>query len=240
MGGHHSRQSVSASENVVAKATMNVAQDCISYVAGSQTMDVEGSGNVFSGNVQRSSLVVDSKCMSNLSQSATFQDKLAAQVKQELRDQQVALTGWLNPGSDTQVSDIAQSVSTAVTYNDAQKCLNRLSGRQILTVKGDDNEVTNNLQSQTLSLVSDCMMAGSQAAAAVNSMTNSVNQHSTYVSKNPLAFIPDAIEATIKSVAAMAALVFIALIILVIVAKIAKGGRAQRRAEARAAAPTGA
>jgi hypothetical protein len=58
----------------------------------------------------------------------------------------------------------------------------------------------------------------------VNDVTNTVNQHSTYDSNNPFAFITDAIEAAIKTAMVIAAVVFIAIVILVLVFEIGTKG----------------
>ena len=46
MGGHESKQSVTASVNVVGSAVQKVTQSCISYVDSNNTIAVDGNGNV--------------------------------------------------------------------------------------------------------------------------------------------------------------------------------------------------
>jgi type IV secretory pathway VirB6-like protein len=100
-------------------------------------------------------------------------------------------------------------------------------------VKGSGNVVSDNLQEQSSQLVSNCLMSGSETAKSVNDVTNTINQHSTYKSDNPFAFITDAIEGVFRSAFAVAAVVFIAVVILVLVFEV--GGRKKKSKETGAA-----
>ncbi|GFR88689.1 protein E248R [Elysia marginata] len=220
MGGHTSRQTIDLSTGIFTSASMRVAQNCLTFMDGSQVISVYGSGIVFKGNIQRSTLSVDSKCVSQLSQKDSFTNELTNRVAQELKDQELALTQWMDPSGDDQDTDVSTMVATAIEFKDVQNCLGSLQGTQLFIIRGNDDEIVGNLQEQTLALASTCLMGGKQAVNAVNSVTNTINQHSTYDSKNPFAFITDAIETTFKSAMAMAAVVFIAIVVLIFVFEI--------------------
>lgn len=224
MGGHHSKQTVSVTTNVVTNASLNVAQNCLTFMDGTQVISIYGSGIIFKGNIQRSTLSVDSKCVSQMSQQGEFENKLTDSITQEMKDQEIALTQWLDPSGDDQLTDIVQNVTTNVTFNDVQNCIDSLQGTQLFIVRGNNDVIVDNIQDQTMTLASTCMMGGAQTVDVVNDVSNTVNQHSTYTSKNPFAFITDAIEATIKSAMAIAAVVFIAIVILVLVFEIGAKG----------------
>ena len=67
-------------------------------------------------------------------------------------------------------------------------------------------------------------MSGDQTSSAVSEITDTINQHSEYVSTNPLSFIGDFFKGLFQSgIMAMAA-IFIGIIILVFVYEIARGG----------------
>jgi hypothetical protein len=224
MGGHVSKQAVAVSSKVVTNAAMKATQNCLSLMEGNQVISIDGSNIIFSGNTQKLSLSVNSQCVSQMSQNGEFENKITDTITQELKDQEIAATQWLDPSADIQSTDIVQNVTTNITFDHVQNCINSLQGTQIIVVRGSNDVVANNIQEETMNLASTCMMSGSQAVDVINDLTNTVNQHSTYVSKNPFAFITDAIEAAIKSAMALAAVVFIAIVILVLVFEIGTKG----------------
>jgi hypothetical protein len=115
-----------------------------------------------------------------------------------------------------------------------------LNGTQLFIVSGTDDVVVDNMQDQTMALAQQCLMSGGQTTDVVNKSTNTVNQHSTYISKNPLAFITDAIEAALKSAMMIAAVVFIAIVILVLVFEIGTRGHKHKEAPEILVAPSAA
>ena len=224
MGGHHSKQTVGVSTDLVTNASLNVAQDCLAFMDGTQVISIYGSGIIFKGNIQRATLSVDSKCVSQMGQQGEFENKLTDSITQTLKDQEIAMTQWMDPSGDNQTTDIVQNVTTNITFNDVQNCIDSLQGTQLFIVRGNNDVIVDNMQEQTMNLASTCMMSGGQTVDVVNDVTNTVNQHSTYTSKNPFAFITDAIEAAVMSAAAIAAVVFIAIVILVLVFEIGSKG----------------
>ncbi len=220
MGGHHSTQTSKMTTNIITNATLNATQNCLSYMDGTQIISIHGSGIIFKGNIQESQLSVDMKCVDNINQKGDFENKIIDHLTQELKDQEVALTQWLDSSGDDQHSDITTNVVTNITFNDVQNCLASLNGTQMFIVSGNNDVVVDNMQKQTLSLAQQCLMSGGQATEVVNDVTNTLNQHSSYVAQNPFAFITDAITAILKSAMATAAVIFIAIVILVLVFKI--------------------
>ena len=227
MGGHQSKQSVAVSSDLVTNASMKMSQDCISFMDGSQVIAVNGSGNVVDGNVQESSMSVNSKCVAQLGEDGSFVNKLTDSVSQALKDEEIALSQWMDGSKDKQSTSIAENVTQNLTFEEAQKCLNTVQGTQVIMVKGTGNVVSDNLQEQSSQLVSNCLMSGSETAKSVNDVTNTINQHSTYKSDNPFSFITDAIEGVFRSAIAVAAVVFIAVVILVLVFEV--GGRKKKK-----------
>ena len=217
MGGHHSKQTSNVTSDLITNAVLGVTQNCLAFMDGKQVISVYGSGNVFEGNIQRSQLSVNTKCVDKINQSGEFKNKLKNSISQKLKDEELALTEWLDPSGDSQGSDITQNITTNISFKNAQKCLTGLDGSQLFVVHGTNNIVVDNMQDQTLDLTNECIMDGSQAAETSNSVTNTVNQHSVYESKSPLAFITDAIAASIKSVIAIIAIVFVVIVIMALV-----------------------
>ena len=214
---------------MVTNAALNVTQNCLSYMDGTQVISIYGSGIIFKGNIQRSQLSVDMKCVDQVNQKGDFENKLIDTITQELQDQEQALTEWMDP-ADNQNTDITQNVTTNITFTDVQNCLAALNGVQLFIVRGSNDVIVDNLQDQTITLAQQCLLSGGQTTDVVNDMTNTINQHSVYDSESPFAFITDAIEAVLKSAMAIAAVVFIAIVILVVVFEI--GTRRKKRGSA--------
>ena len=220
MGSHTSKQSVATSTSLITKSVLDVTQDCMQIAVGKQVMKIDGSDNVFKGNTQTASMKIDAGCMDRMSQDNNFSTRLNDTIAQKLKDQTVAGLGWMDPGGDDQSTSISQNITSGITFTDVQKCLSEMNNTQLMVVSGSDNVVADNLQEQSMSIASKCIMGGSQTADVSNDVTNTVNQHSDYDAENPFAFITDAIESTISSSMAILAIAFISIVILVLVFKI--------------------
>jgi len=237
MGGHQSKQSVSDSVSAVGSAVQSVTQSCINYVNAENVIAIDGSGNVVGGVTQSLAISVDSKCSGEVTQDASFENNLANSVAQELHDQEVSMTQWLDNSGDTSSDAIKQSVSTNVTATTVQTCLNSINSQNILNVSGSGNIVKGVVQSGTVNLLSQCMLGQGQTSSTVNDITNTVNQHSVYDSENPLAFITDSIEAVMKTAVGAIAVVFILLICFVGLFVALRHWHREDRAAAAAPAP---
>lgn len=234
MGGHHTKQTVNATTDIISNAVMNSMQNCVTYATGTQVISIDGTGNIVTQNVQSMTMSIQTDCVKQAVQSAEFFNDLTDQITQTIDQQTVALTQWLDSGSDTAESTINQSVTTNITENDIQNCLFSMNNKQLMVVKGDYNVLSGNVQQQKSSMVGQCLSNSTQASQAINDIANTTNQHSTYDSKNPFAFITDAFAAVFKSALAIAAVVFIMITILVIVFEL---GTKKKKAAAAPALP---
>jgi hypothetical protein len=72
-----------------------------------------------------------------------------------------------------------------------------------------------------------CIQSTDQTLQTTNDISNNVNQYSDYESKNPFAFITDAIEAILKNLMIVAVVVFVSVIIMVVVFEIVKDKKPQ-------------
>lgn len=215
MGGHSSTQSINVSTDVAANIVQNTAQSCINVSYGGNTFNIDGDYNDISGVKQNVAISVNSTCSTFAGQNSTFSTDLQHALTQFLNDQQIALTQWLDNSRDDQATNISQSVTANFTQSTVQNCVNNLDGRNIFNVSGNGNVVKDITQSTTLNVISQCLLQNGQTNDVVSTITNTVNQHGTYTSANPLAFITDAIGAIAKSVLAVAAVIFIVLICFV-------------------------
>ena len=214
MGGHTSKQSVTESTNVVSSVTQQVTQNCVTAVNSSNVIVITGNGNIVSGVDQELSVSVNSQCVSTVTQAAAFKDNVKTAAVQVTNTETISGLGWLDCGEDDSATTITNNVSSTTTSTTVQNCLNSVQGKNLINITGNQNVLQNDLQKNTIQMFSKCVLGNAQQASTVNDITNTANQQSTYTAKNPFAFIPDAIEATVKSVAMMIAIVFIILICL--------------------------
>lgn len=214
MGGHSSKQSVTQSTTIVASVVQNVTQNCINVVNSANEIIISGNGNVVEHNSQSGSVQVSASCSSQIQQNSDFAAAVKNGTTQVLNDTGIAGTGWLDCGSDDSATDINNKISSSVTANTVQTCLNNINSKNILVISGNQNVVAANAQMQTVKLFSTCILGQAQQVSTVNTVTNTANQQSTYTSKNPFAFITDAIEGAFTSVVMMVAVVFIILVCL--------------------------
>lgn len=225
MGGHESKQKINVSTNVAANIVQNTAQNCINVAYGGNTFNINGNYNDISGVTQTVSISINSTCSTFASQDSTFNSDLANALSQVLNDQEVALTQWMDNSKDDQETNITQNVTANFTQTTVQNCVNNLNGYNIFNVSGDGNVVKNITQTATLSVISQCLLQNGQTSDVVSNITNTVNQHGTYTSENPLAFITDAIEAVLKSAMVIAAVIFIVLVCFVFLFMLMRRGK---------------
>lgn len=212
MGGHQSTCSSSDITNIMTNVVQKQNQSCITYGSASNNMNVGGSGNSVNNINQMVGISVDSNCVATSSQNSDFQNSLQSSIAQSLQDKQVAMTGFLNAGSDTVSSNIQNNIKTSITNETQQSCVNQLNEQNILSISGNDNVVNNVNQTATGNLIAQCMNSQGQVAQAINNISDTTNQHSAYTATNPFDFITDAIEAVFGSMAVF----FIFLIVCVV------------------------
>jgi hypothetical protein len=215
MGGHQSTQKVAEVVNIVGTAVQKITQNCVTYENAGNTVNIDGMGNIVDQVNQSMTIKVDSSCMGQVTQDASFEDKIKSQISQMLSDQEVALTQWMDNSKDDSEADIAESISTNVTSTTVQSCVNDINSKNILNITGSGNVVAKIVQDSTSDMISKCLLGQGQTSTAVNNITNAINQHSKYTSKNPLAFITDAIQAMTKSTLILIAVIFIVLVCFV-------------------------
>ena len=217
MGGHQSKQSVNISTSVVSNIVQESTLSCLTYMNGTNIINIVGNDNVVIDATQTTSITVNSDCVSDTTQQASIQNNLTANIAQTIKDNEVAMTQWMDHSSDDNEASLTQSVTSNVTLNTVVTCLNSLSGKNVLNVVGNSNVVKKSFQSSTLNLISQCLLSQGQVTNTVTDITDTLNQHNDYTSENPFAFITDAIEAIAKSAMMLIAVIFILLICFVVV-----------------------
>lgn len=215
MGGHQSRQNVNVSAKTVANVVQSTAQDCINVEYGGNTISIDGNYDDISGVAQTVQVSMNSDCGTLTGQTGTFDNKFASAVSQVLKEQEVALTQWMDNSKTNTNSAISQKLSSGFTQKTVQSCVNNTNNFNILSVQGNADVVQNITQNSTMNTLSQCLMQNGQTSDVVSDFTNIVNQHSEYDSENPLAFIGDAFAAIAKSAMLIAAIAFIVIVCFV-------------------------
>lgn len=227
MGGHHSKQTLSASSDVTTNAVFKQTQDCITATDGINVINVTGDGNVLSGVTQHLSFAMKQDCSSTMNANSTFQTKVQDQITQALKDQDVALTSWLSAGTSTQETHLAKSIQTNYTSDMAQKCLANMVGRNVINVQGSNNVLRDDLQEQSQSMITSCLQGNKQTLGTMTDISDIINQGLSHLDKNPFAFITDALQSIVRNLAIAAVVAIVAVVALVIMKKAFghKGGR---------------
>jgi len=205
---------VTESTNIVSSVTQKVTQNCVTAVNSNNEIVIQRNGNILSNIDQELSVSVSSTCMAQVVQAGTFQANLQNAAAQVTKTETISGLGWLDCGEDDSATTITNNVSTTTTSDTVQNCVNSIQGKNLINITGNQNVMQNVLQKNTIQMFSKCVLGNTQQTSTVNDITNTANQQSTYTAKNPFAFITDAFEATVKSVAMMIAIVFIILICL--------------------------
>ena len=239
MGGHHSKQTLSMSSSIVTNAVLNQSQDCIAVSDGKNVLNVFGNANVVTNVDQEMTFTIKQDCKSTLAANDDFQGQLSNQIAQSLQDQDIALTSWLTPGTSTQSSAIANSVKTNIDTNLVQNCLTQMSGTNVVNVQGSANVVQNVVQKQSQSIMASCMQGNQQSLSTMTDITDITNQNLAHTSKNPLAFIPDAIQKAVEDVAIALGIAVVAIVLIVVLGKLISHRSRRRRAEVLFAPPPG-
>jgi len=219
MGGHQSRQTLSATGRVVTTATLAQMQNCQAHLEGQNVVTVDGEDNTVEGVHQDLALNYNKGCVQHQTSRQGFEESLSNTIAQSLKSQEVALTSWLSAGSSDQADVIKNLIRNDVTTNVVQDCMGELSGRNIVRVRGRGNVEKDVTQALEVSVVQKCMQGTANSMKAIAGVTNLANQHLSHVSTNPLSFIADAIHAVTGSLfgaVGLAVGVVVAFVVLVL------------------------
>jgi len=219
MGGSHSSLSVKASSEITAKSVQTLIQNCLTTSVGDNELIIDGSGNTVDNLHQRVSISVNASCQALNDQSGKFQDQMTSAVAQNLKANSVALTQWMDNSRQDSNSQLSQRVATEMDQKTVQNVVNNINGKNIVTIKGDNNLVSNTSQEAVLDLISQGLAGSQQATSAAASIAVSANQHQVSKSENPLAFIGDAIREVVGTTVGLIALTFILIVVLVLLYK---------------------
>jgi hypothetical protein len=215
MGGHQSYQSSTQTVSDISTSIQKTTQKCVNTTSGLNIIDEHGNHNVIDGDTQSISYSIDAACSNNIFQKENYQVNLQDTMSQQLKDQELALTQWMDGSKDTNKTNINETLGTNIKSSTVETCLNSISGKNIQNYSGDNNVMKNIKQEDIASIVGGCALKQSQSTKAVSDITNTVNQHNDYKSKNPLAFITDAITALGKSLIEVIAVIFILVVCFV-------------------------
>lgn len=211
MGASHS-VTTSVVESSAASAVQKSTQNCTTFVNGSNSIVVDGDGNVVGDVDQKLFLRVNAECMQGSQLSAGLVQSLSAQLSSDLSDKSVALTQWMDNTKDTVKSAVSQSVSSSIDLESVQACGKTIDGDNTLTITGSDNVVEDVTQSKVASLFQTCLFKDDSSAQSSASAATVANQNLASTSENPLAFIGDAVDAAFSDAAHSIAAVFIVFI----------------------------
>lgn len=215
MGGHSSSMSANMATNVVSTGIYSVSQNCLVDANSSQQIIIQGNGNIINNTTQIMDIQINAKCYSDVKNNSTLQSTVDNTIAQTLKDQEVAMTQWLDNSGDDVSTSISTNVTDSITISNTQNCVENLAGSQLLMIQGNSNVASNTLQKNVMTGLLSCVQNDANTSSFVQDTTNTINQHSDYESENPFAFITDAIQSMFKSALVLAAVVFIIIMAMV-------------------------
>lgn len=215
MGGHESKQTVTATTTIVATNISSATQNCVQVVVGGNTLDVSGNNNVVQDNNQSVTISVTAECVQRTVNDSNFQTNLNNKIVQDLKDKGVAGTQWLDNSKDSNDTTLTNSITTSVSNTTVQNCLMSLNGSNVINVSGNNNIVSKNTQTTAIKAISTCYSKSANASDTISDITDGANQTNDHTSDNPFAFITDAITAMAKSAMMIAGFIFVAIICFV-------------------------
>jgi hypothetical protein len=104
-------------------------------IDGTNYIGVFGSGNVLNNVFQDLSITLDQECVNRVVNQEDFQNNITNEIVQNLKDQEIALTQWMDSSGDDQHADITTNITTNITTEVAQKCISTISGMNVLIVR---------------------------------------------------------------------------------------------------------
>lgn len=233
--GHKSYQEVDVSTQIVGTVTQSNYSDCATYSGGGNSFTLTGSGNVIDGVDQTLTISVDEDCVTADPLNYSFTSRIQNNVIQQMADQEVAMTQWMDNSKDSATTHISSDLELNLTQTNSQDCENSLNDNNTFTVTGDSNVVKDVSQQYTIDTITNCHMRDGASFKASDTITNTLNQHTVYTAVNPFAFITNAIVAVADSIALLVAFCFIILLCFVaLFAVLRHRSKNRQRAEAEA------
>jgi hypothetical protein len=217
MGGQHSFQAVSDTLNSSSSLVENMTQNCISYVDASNTLLIQGTGNVVNNVTQEVTASVDSSCISTNVTAQSLSDAVNDSVAQTMKNQSVALTGMLDDSSQTSLNELTVNANTLTSVSSVQNCINGYNSSNFMLIAGTGNVVKNAIQKNQLTAINKCLSGTQTTSQSAVASTNTTNQYSQDISSNPFSFITDAIKSIMGEGILAIAFIFILVVCCIFV-----------------------
>lgn len=216
MGGGSSRVSASRTNTLINSLVLGQTASCSRILTGEQSIDCSGKNCSVSGNVQRMSLSMDANCVLEQMQRGGVTSDVVNDVSQALSESGVAGTQWTDTRSQSVSSDISTNINNSINAENIASCAAALNGRQILTARGENASVSNNIQEQIQTLQADCFIKQVNDVKLGNYLTNLVNQRLDYESKNPLRVVGEVMSDAIGALGGGNIMIFVVIIAIVL------------------------
>jgi hypothetical protein len=198
MGGSHSNR-VDVVTDVLNESIQSATQDCVKIEQAKNTAVIDGDYNLGRDIKQTAIAKINGSCVTDATQDSAFSNDISTKIRQKLKDEGVALTQFLDTTETTNSINMRTNISNIISNSASQKCINNADGINLTLIRGSGNILDRVDQTARASVVSNCLMGNEQSAAATNDIVNSATQSSETVSKNPMSFIGDALNAMVKA-----------------------------------------
>jgi hypothetical protein len=224
MGGHHSKQTASATADTVASAMVSATDQCVTTINTGNAISIGGANSSYDNLNQSVTASVDAKCAMTGMQSSDTVTKMSASISQSMQDQGIAGTQWMDGSKSTISSYVANRTSSMLSSTAVAGVTAALSGQNAITSTGTGVRVSNVTQTDRIGLVSESLLQQAQTASAISDVTAVMNQYSKSTTTNPFSFITDAIGALGKLGLEALALPLVMLIVVLLLFKFLLSG----------------
>lgn len=212
MGGTSSKTISEQITNIITDTTVNDVQDCMAFVAQSQSLNIVGSGNITSGVSMVQSAQIDMNCYKQSKSITDLQQKIANKLQQSATS---TSSGWpsLSIGTNAEAfSKMINNVVNTVNLNFVQNCASSANQSQSINVVGNRNITQSVAMGQTASIFKKCMTNTIANTTLNTDIQNYANQATTAESKNPFSFITDIFGGIFNSMMLIVGIVVLAVV----------------------------
>jgi hypothetical protein len=219
MGGTSSKTETQVATDIATNVIVNDVQNCASFVAQDQVLNITGSGNITQGVKFVQACTINMDCYRKARNIVDLQNMIINAIQQNAK---ATASGFPTLDAGTKSSDVTKitnAVRSNVTMDMIQNCVAAVNQRQALNITGNRNITMDIAFDQTASQLKSCLSDTLNQSNFANSFKADVTQEASSETKSPFSFITDIFGGMFNTV-----ILIVGAIVLIIVASMMGGG----------------
>lgn len=177
-GGSKSKTTNEIITDVITNVAVSDMQNCATYIAQSQSVDVTGSGNIISNVTMVQGAQINMDCYRQSRNIIDLQNAIKNQLTQATKTRSSGIPS-ITPNNSAAFNKMLQSISTNITMDMLQNCASAVNQSQTVQVAGERNIVQNVAMQQTATMLKSCMSNSINRTTLGNDIANFVAQSAT-------------------------------------------------------------